>query len=70
MYFSADAWAGSITSCPVAMHDQECAARARGLPEGHSVAMVLSFGYPESDASLHRGVTRTPLSELVREERW
>ena len=64
------AWAEGLTSCPVSMHDRECAARVLGLPEGHRVAVVLAFGYPESEASRHRGVARTPLSELVHEERW
>ena len=64
------AWAEGITSCPVAMHDRECAARVLGLPEEHRVAIVLSFGYPATDESLHRGVPRTPLSELVHQERW
>jgi hypothetical protein len=31
---------------------------------------VLSFGYPESNESLHRGIPRTSLDELVRYERW
>ena len=52
------------------MHDPECAARVLGLPAEHRVAIVISFGYPASEASLHRGVPRTPLSELVHEERW
>ena len=52
------------------MHDRECAARVLALPEGHRVAIVISFGYPASEESRHRGVPRTPLSELVREERW
>jgi nitroreductase len=64
------AWADGITSCPVAMHDRDCAARELGLPPDHTVAIVISFGYPESEASLHRGVARTPLAELVRYERW
>ena len=64
------AWAEGITSCPVAMHDRECAARTLGLPPDHTVAIVISFGYPASKASLHRGVPRTPLEELVHEERW
>jgi nitroreductase len=64
------AWAEGVTSCPVAMHDQECAARVLGLPPEHRVAIVISFGYPESEASLHRGVPRLPLEELVHEERW
>ena len=63
------AWAEGITSCPVAMHDRECAARVLGLPPEHSVAIVLSLGYPASSESLHRGITRTPLEELVHEER-
>jgi len=64
------AWAEGITSCPVAMHDRDCAARVLGLPEGHRVAMLLTFGYPESEASLHRGIARTPLGDLVHQERW
>jgi hypothetical protein len=53
-----------------AMHDRECAARELGLPEEHVVAMVLTFGYPESTESMHRGIVRTPLAELVHQERW
>lgn len=64
------AWAEGITSCPVAMHDREGAAKVLGLPDDHVVAIVCSFGYPESEASLHRGVARTPLDDLVRYERW
>ena len=43
---------------------------ALGLPQEHRVAIVISFGYPASEASRHRRVQRTPLSELVHEERW
>ena len=64
------AWAEGITSCPVAMHDRDCAARTLGLPEGHRVPIVMSFGYPASETSLHRGVARTLLSELVHHEGW
>ena len=64
------AWAEGITSCPVAMHDRECAARVLGLPDDHVVAMVISFGYPASEESRHRGVPRTSLAELVHYERW
>lgn len=64
------AWAEGVTSCAVAMHDQECASKVLGLPDGHTVALVISFGYPESDGSLHRGVARKPLSEIVHQERW
>ena len=64
------AWAEGITSCPVSMHDRECASRVLGVPEGHRVAIVLAFGYPASEESLHRGIARTPLAELVHQERW
>jgi nitroreductase len=64
------AWAEGVTSCPVAMHDQECAAGVLGLPEEHRAAIVISFGYPVSQESLHRGATRTPLTDLVHQERW
>ena len=52
------------------MHDRACAARVLRLPEDHRVAIVLSFGYPISEESLHRGIRRTLLKELVHVERW
>jgi nitroreductase len=64
------AWADGITSCPVAMHKRDCGVETLGLPPDHTPAILLSLGYPESEASLHRGVARRPLSELVHEERW
>jgi nitroreductase len=64
------AWEQGLTSCPVAMHDRDCAAKTLGLPDEHAVAMVITFGYPESEESRHRGIARTPLAELVHEERW
>lgn len=64
------AWAEGLTSCPVSMHDRDCAARVLGLPEDHRVAIVLGFGYPASEESRHRGVSRTPMTELAHFERW
>ena len=64
------AWNEGITSCPVAMHDRECAAKTLGVPDEHVVAMVITFGYPESKESMHRGIARAALSELVHQERW
>jgi nitroreductase len=64
------AWDEGITSCPIAMHDRECAAKTLGLPDEHVVAMVMVFGYPESEESRHRGVPRTAIEELVHYERW
>ena len=64
------AWAEGITSCPVAMHHVERASDVLGLPEDYRTAMVISFGYPESESSLHRGIPRNALSDLVHQERW
>ncbi|MCH7910484.1 MAG: hypothetical protein IIB38_12825, partial [Candidatus Hydrogenedentes bacterium] len=38
--------------------------------DGHRLAMVIAFGYPASEKSRHRGIVRTPMAELVHEERW
>lgn len=64
------AWNEGITSCPVSMHDADCAQQVLGLPEGHRVAIVLAFGYPEPSASRSLGRTRLGLEELVHRERW
>ena len=63
------AHADGITSCPVSMHDQECARRVLGLPEGHRVPIVLAFGYPPA-AARAPGVPRTPLDDLVHRGGW
>jgi len=63
------AHADGIASCPVSMHDQDCARRVLGLPEGHKVPIVIAFGYP-TDAPRAPGVPRTTLDELVHRERW
>jgi nitroreductase len=64
------AWAEGITSCPVAMHDQGCALRVLGVPEGHRIPIVLAFGYPTPEGRETLGRRRTPLEELVHREGW
>lgn len=64
------AWAEGITSCPVALHHRECAVETLGLPPDHTPAMLLAFGYPESEESRHRGVARNMLDDIVHQERW
>ena len=63
------AHADGIASCPVSMHDQDCARRVLGLPEGHKVPIVIAFGYP-TDAPRAPGVPRAPLDELVHRGGW
>ncbi len=64
------AWAEGVTSCPVAMHDQACARRVLGVPEDHTIATVIAFGYPDQRYPLHGGRQRLPLQELVHWEQW
>jgi nitroreductase len=64
------AWAEGITSCPTSMHRQECAARVLGLPPEHSVAIVITLGFPDMKHPLSGGRRRLPLDELVHWERW
>ena len=64
------AWNIGITSCPVALHKPECANDVLGLPEDHTAAMLLAFGYPESEESRHRGIARNAMPDLVHNERW
>jgi len=64
------AWNAGITSCPVALHKPDCASGVLGLPEGHTAAMLLAFGYPESEESRHRGIARNSMTDLVHKERW
>jgi nitroreductase len=64
------AWAEGITSCPTSMHRPECAAAALALPAGHSVAIVVAMGFPDSKHPLSGGRRRLSLDELVHWERW
>ena len=64
------AWAEGITSCPTSMHNAECAREVLGLPEGHSVSIVLALGYPDESKPLGHGRVRLSLEELVHRERW
>jgi len=63
------AHAQGIASCPVSMHDQDCARRVLGLPEEHRIPIVIVFGYPPAAAPAP-GVPRVSLDELVHHERW
>ena len=64
------AWAEGITSCPTSMHNADCAREVLGLPDGHSVQIVLAMGYLEQGASINLGRERLPHAELVHWERW
>ena len=64
------AWSMGIASCPCSMHDQECATKTLGLPEGWRVCVVLALGYPDPKVSMHLGKKRLGLEELAHEERW
>jgi nitroreductase len=61
-----------IGSCPVTLHDTECARRVLRLPEGHTCRYAIAFGYPDTVAeeaarAQRRYGGRKPLDELVWE---
>lgn len=68
------AWNDGIASSPNGMPDPARAAEALRLGEEESVAIVLTFGYPERPRDLERrspeewsaGANRKPLEEVVR----
>jgi nitroreductase len=64
------AWNEGVASCPVTMHDQECARRVLGVPEGHRVAIVLALGYPAPAQEQRPRSPRLPFDEYVHWERW
>ena len=59
-----------LASCPVTMHDRDCARRVLGLPDGHRVSIVLAIGHPVEGTTSGMGATRVPLEDMVHRERW
>ncbi len=64
------AWAEGITSCPITMHDGDCALRVLGVPQGYQVSIVLALGYPPPSGPRPTGTPRIPLEELVHWGGW
>jgi nitroreductase len=59
-----------LASCPVTMHDKDCARKVLGLPDGHRVAIVLAMGHPVPGSMSGMGAPRVPLDEMFHRERW
>jgi len=59
-----------LASCPVTMHDVECARAKLNLPDDHRVSIVLAVGHPEPGTASGMGAQRVALSEMVHRERW
>ncbi len=59
-----------LASCPVTMHDNECARKVLGAPEGHTVAIVLAIGHPDPDNPGRMNAARSPLDDIAFYEHW
>lgn len=59
-----------LASCPVTMHDQDCARRVLGLPDGYKIAIVIALGHPVPGSNTGMGAARNPLGDIVHRERW
>ena len=70
--------ARGIGSCPVTLHDGDCAHRVLGVPDDHHIRYAIAFGHPdEEEAARQRRRLgsmvpsgRAALEDLVREERF
>lgn len=67
--------ARGVGSCPITLHDEECAAAVLELPSDHQARYAICLGYPDEDAERsHRAGRamggRKPLDELVRRNRF
>ena len=61
-----------IGSCPVTLHDTECARTTLRLPDGHECRYAIAFGYEDPDAERMSRSSRSyggrkPMSELIWE---
>jgi len=59
-----------LASCPVTMHDKDCARSVLALPDGHRVVIVIALGHPVPGSMSGMGAQRTPLDEMFHRERW
>ncbi len=67
-----------VASCPVTLHDEDCARRVLDVPADHGCRWVIALGYP--DVEEHRaqrerlramvGGGRRPLDDMVHHERF
>ncbi|HEY7935913.1 MAG TPA: nitroreductase family protein [Candidatus Limnocylindrales bacterium] len=67
------AWELGVGSVPATVYDQDLARRLLGYPADRYCEYLLSFGYPADPGDLvapPRAGGRTPLEDLVHEERW
>jgi nitroreductase len=64
------AWAEQVGSCPVSMHDVECAREALGLPANYRVSVVVAFGYRAKAPKSVPEAARKPWDEYVHRNRW
>lgn len=62
--------AEGLASCPVAIHDDDCARELLGMPGDTIPAMAIALGYPAGGRAVSRGEARIPLDEFVRWETW
>ena len=64
------AHAEGLATCPVAVHHEDCARRALGLPATHRVAMIVTLGHPGPPGPPRPDGARLPLEDYVHRERW
>lgn len=65
------AHAEGLASCPVTMHDGDCARQVLGLPADHRVVIVVAVGHPgEGPRSRGPAGARLPFDDYVHRNTW
>lgn len=63
--------AEGLASCPVTMHDNDCALEVLGIPAGHRVSIVIALGHPgEGPRSFGPAGARLAFEDYVHRGRW
>ncbi len=67
--------ARGVGSCPITLHDEDCAARVLDVPTDHQARYAICLGYPDEPAEISQRAGRSmggrkPLDELVRRNRF
>ncbi len=65
------AWNEGVGSCIASMHRQEDAKKVLHIPDGYTIQVVISFGYPTAEySSPPRKGGRVPLENILHRNTW
>jgi nitroreductase len=69
-YMQLAAWELGVGSCIAAVYQHDVAKSILGVPDDHSLHVILSFGYPSPNHVIAKMGGRKPLDEITHWEKW